>query len=108
MAYQVEIGPSALREAEEAYLYIAQEAPDAAVKWFNSLVDTVYSLESLPNRCPLAPESADSDRQIRQLIYGKGSGRYRILFEITGSAVVRVLHIRHGARERISAEEINP
>ena len=32
MAYQVEIGPSALREAEEAYLYIAQDTPDAAVE----------------------------------------------------------------------------
>ena len=106
MAYQVEIGPSALREAEEAYLYIAQDAPDAAIEWFNSLVDAVYSLEDFPNRCPFAPESSDLDRQIRQLIYGKQSGRYRILFEITGSAVVRILHIRHGARERISAEEI--
>jgi len=32
MAYQVGIGPSALREAEEADLYLAQDAPEAAIE----------------------------------------------------------------------------
>ena len=32
LEYQVEIGSSALREAEEAYLYTAQDSPDAAVE----------------------------------------------------------------------------
>ncbi len=30
MGYRIEIGPSALREAEEAYLYIGQDAPKSA------------------------------------------------------------------------------
>ena len=32
MADQVEIGPSALREAEEVDLYLAQDTPEAAVE----------------------------------------------------------------------------
>lgn len=107
MAYQVEIGPSALRESEEAYLYIAQDAPDAAVEWFNGLVDAVYSLEDLPSRCSLAPESEEAGRQIRQLLYGKRGGRYRILFVLAGDDVVRVPHIRHGGRENLAAEDID-
>lgn len=107
MAYQVEIGPSALREAEQAYLYITQDAPDAAVEWFNGLVDAVYSLEDFPSCCPLAPESDEAERQIRQLLYGKRSGRYRLLFVITDSGVVRVLHIRHSARANLAAEDID-
>ena len=107
MAYRIEISPSALREAEEAYLYIAQEAPESAVAWFNSLVDAIYSLEELPNRCPPAPESEEAKQTIRQLLYGKLSGRYRILFVITESEVVRVLHIRHGARDHLAMEEID-
>lgn len=107
MAYQVEIGPSALREAEEAYLYIARDASEAAIEWFNGLVDAIYSLEDFPNRCLLAPESEEAGRQIRQLLYGKRSGRYRILFVITPDDIVRVLHIRHGARENLAAGDID-
>lgn len=96
-----------MQEAEDAYLYIARDAPEAAVLWFNGLVDAIYSLEDLPGRCLPAPEAEEAGREIRQLLYGKRSGRYRILFVITSDDVVKVLHIRHAARENLASGEID-
>lgn len=52
---------------------------------------------SQPQRYRLAPESTELRREIRQLLHGKRSGRYRVLFEIRGTTV-HVLHVRHGRR----------
>lgn len=38
--------------------------------------------------------------EIRQLIYGRRRGQYRVLFAIHEDAV-EVLHVRHGARAPI-------
>jgi hypothetical protein len=42
---------------------------------------------------------------VRQLLYGKRQGVYRILF-LMGTDTVRIISIRHGARQRLRAEEI--
>ena len=67
-------------------------------RWFNGLIDAINSLELYPLRCPIAPESDEFEEQIRQLLYGKRGRAYRILFTVAGETV-RVLHVRHGARQ---------
>ncbi|MBI5091289.1 MAG: type II toxin-antitoxin system RelE/ParE family toxin [Candidatus Hydrogenedentes bacterium] len=42
--------PLAVQRACDAARYIAEEAPSAAEKWVDRLVDAVSSLESLPRR----------------------------------------------------------
>ncbi len=101
MVLRVEISPSALADAEEAFLWIQQESPAIADEWYNGLVDAILSIENFPNRCPLAPESEDIGREIRQLLYR----RHRILFSVTGD-VVQVFRIRHTARDRLSPDEL--
>jgi len=101
MVLRVEISPSALADAEEAFLWIQQESPAIADEWYNGLVDAILSLENFPNRCPLAPESEDIGREIRQLLYR----RHRILFSVTGD-VVQVFRIRHTAQDSLSSEEL--
>jgi len=64
-------------------------------------VDAILSLENFPNRCPLAPESEDIGREIRQFLYK----RHRILFGVTGD-VVQVFRIRHTARNKLSPDEL--
>jgi hypothetical protein len=51
----------------------------------------------MPARCALAPENEDFPFEVRQLLYGSGHHRYRILFTVEDD-VVSVLHIRHGRR----------
>ena len=94
--YEVQITEQAESEADKAYIWIKEQSPDNASGWWNGLVDAILSLEELPERCPFAPESEWFDEEIRQLLYGKRTGCYRILYTIQERSVV-VLHIRHAA-----------
>lgn len=100
MNYKVELTEQAEREANEAYDWIAEQSPPNAINWFNGLVDAVETLQSFPERCPVAPESEDVGREIRHLIYGK----YRILFAIEITTVF-VLHVRHGAQKYLTKDD---
>jgi len=111
MAYRVDISPSALQDAEDAYLWIKRRAPSRAAAWYEGLLEAVYGLEEMPARCPTAPESKDLGITIRQLLYGKKGSVYRILFAIghddsTGEDVVRIFRIQHSARLKATPEEI--
>ena len=88
----------ALHDIAEARLWLAEREPDTADRWFNSIYDTIGSLEILPERCPLAPESKSLNAEIREIFHGRRHhNKYRILFIVTESEV-HVLHVRHGAR----------
>ena len=91
--YAVIVEDPAITDVEEAYLHIKKEAPLSAERWFNRLFKAIYSLESMPFRCPLAPENDVFDEEIRHLIFGS----YRIIFTVSHKAVY-VLHIRRAAR----------
>jgi plasmid stabilization system protein ParE len=104
MKYQVDVTDQADAEVEEAYLWILERSPEGAACWWNGLETAILSLEEMPTRCPLAPETKEFAEKIRELLYGKREHRYRILFTIREQTVV-VLHIRHGAREYLKGEE---
>ena len=104
--YRLIIQPPAFDDLDEAYQWISEQAPDAAARWFNGFDEAFQTLSKLPERCGLAPENDVVEPEIRQLLYGRRSGVYRVLFTITGSEV-RVLHIRHAARQTMTAEEIH-
>ena len=98
--YRVDITGAAEAELEEAYLWIREESPERAARWRIGLLKQIERLEKLPERCPLAPENAFFVEEIRQLLYGRRSGVYRILFTIEKDRVY-VLHIRHGAQQML-------
>ncbi len=100
MIHYVIIQPNAEAALDAACLYRRERAPDAAARWFAGFVEAIYSLESFPERCPLAPENEHFSEEIRQLLYGAGRDVFRILFTIKGDAV-HVLHIRHGAQRYV-------
>ena len=97
MKFAVEITDTAWAEIEEAYDWLAQRAPSAAARWKDNLLAAIDTLETFPGRCSIAPESEYSEREVRQLLYGKRQRKYRVLFEIRDKMVV-VLRVRHGAR----------
>ena len=99
MSYEVFTSETAEAEAEEAYLWLNRLSPKFAGRWYDGLLDAVATLDTFPNRCPLAPENDDfPDSEVRQLIYRNGRTIYRILFCVIEPNLVRVLHIRHSAR----------
>ena len=94
----------AQRDIAEAHLWLAEREPNAADRWFNSIYDTIGSLEVFPARCPLAPESKTLRTEIREIFHGRRQHKYRILFTVTENEV-HVLHVRHGARLALGESE---
>ena len=86
-SYEVIIERPAQDDMDKAYAWIDAEAPQAAVAWYDGLVDAVKTLRSFPRRCPLAPENDAFDEEIRQLLYGKSRYVYRVLFTVAGRRV---------------------
>ena len=105
MRFRVVIQPPAKLDIEAAYLYLREFSVGAANKWLNGIEKAIRSLEMWPRRFGLARESREFPEEIRQLIYGKRSGRYRILYVIRGRTV-HVLHVRHGARRTLGPDEV--
>jgi toxin ParE1/3/4 len=84
------------------YLFQRISADDsAATRLFNGVEKAIYTLEQLPRRCPVAPESKRAKRRLRQLLYGAKRDVYRVIYEIDESSkVVRVLTIRLEAMDK--------
>ena len=107
MTYRVEISGRVLRDLETLYLEKYVSDSSAATHWFEGLREAIASLGSLPNRCPLAPESADTTRDLHQLLCGNKPHFYRIIHEIDEKDQrVGVYHIRHGARQSLTVSAI--
>jgi len=103
MAYQVEISPLALADIDEAYLWLYEQSPRTAARWFRGLRKAIDSLETNPERCSFTPESDAFEGELRQLLYGRRRGVYRILFTVAGDAV-QVHRVRHGSRRFLKPE----
>ena len=55
--FRVVIQPPASAEMEQAFLWIAEQNPEAAAKWFHGLEAAIQGLATMPERCPVAPEN---------------------------------------------------
>jgi plasmid stabilization system protein ParE len=107
MAYRVDLARNAEADLEELYLWVVGRAPQQGAAWFNGLEHAILALDQNPDRCPVAHESIDPDRPVRVLSYGRRSHVYRIFFTVDHRAkVVRVVHVRRGARQRPTADEL--
>lgn len=103
MKYRIEYTLRAIDDLESAFQWIGQDSPRHAAKWRGGMLNAIESLSHFPKRCPLAPENDAFKSEIRQLLYGKNHGIYRILFTIQKRTVF-ILHIRHTARNLIGTE----
>ena len=100
MTYRVELTDRASRDLARLYEEKNADESEAAVRWYNDLEKTVYTLTHLPRRCPAAPEARKSSRPLRHLLYGRKPHVYRVIYEIDEKQkTVWVLTIRHGAME---------
>ncbi|HBE83862.1 MAG TPA: type II toxin-antitoxin system RelE/ParE family toxin [Pyrinomonadaceae bacterium] len=89
--YRVVFTEESLRDIANSFEWGCQEWGEAlARRWYATLRShTRKTLMRFPLGQPLAPESDEAGREIRQLMFG----RYRILYDIK-EGIVRVLHVR--------------
>ncbi|MEX2215447.1 MAG: type II toxin-antitoxin system RelE/ParE family toxin [Phycisphaeraceae bacterium] len=93
MKFTVIIEELAEADADEIHDYLSRYSVLNADRWFRGLLDACTSLEEMPNRFKLAPESDRFDFDVRQMNFGV----YRVYYRVDGDKV-RIMHIRHGAR----------
>lgn len=82
-----------------------QSATAAGAKWLANLTDAIARLETMPERCAIARESADLDLEIREILIGRRHGTHRVLFRIE-RRTVHILRIWHAARDAITPSDI--
>ena len=78
--------------------YIAADNPRRALSWLEEVEAKVLKLDHFPEAHPHARENDNHAVELRQLLFGKGRYKYRVIFTIRDSEVV-VLDIRHASRE---------
>ena len=112
MAYKVKLTARAEADAYAAYEYIGEFSPQSAEKWLRLLFLAIATLEEMPSRCPLIAEAQEIGRPFRQLLYGKRTQTYRIIFDIQEQSeeevCVRVLRIWHGSQDKVISTDIDP
>ncbi len=82
-----------------------QGAVSAASHWHERLLAAVATLAREPQRCPIAPEAEELEIELRELLFGRRRGVYRILFIIEQRTVI-VVPIRHSARDALRPEDL--
>ena len=103
MAYDINITARAERDFAGLFDEIHAGYSETAWTWYRGLKDAILSLEKLPNRCPATPENP----QLRHLLYGRKPGVYRVIYRVLEKQKhVEVLHIRHGARRKLTAADL--
>ena len=105
MTFEIEYTAHAQSELEDVYLWIKARAPGSAARWRDDLIAKVESLATDPGRHRLAPESRRFSVEIRQLLFRKHRGQFRILFTISGKCVV-ILSVRHHSRRPLEEGDL--
>ncbi len=77
--------------------YIARDNPSRALSWVGEVEKRVMQLDTFPEALPYARENENYPIELRQLVFGRGRSKYRVIFTVKSDEVV-VLDIRHSAR----------
>lgn len=107
MTYAIEFTDVADMEVQDILFWMLGRSPSWAARWQQGFEEAVNSLREFPERNQEAPDTAHLSVTVRQHLYEK----YRILYALVDAdgdgilEVVRILHVRHGARRPLNQEE---
>lgn len=96
--FEVELTPVAYDELAAAFAYRSRTTNAvSASDWVRRLLAAAHTLRTMPERCGRAAEAETTGLDVRELLFGKKQGIYRIVFTIH-PGVVWVRHIRRASR----------
>jgi plasmid stabilization system protein ParE len=81
VTYRIVVTATARANAIEAFTWLAGRSPDAAARWYDGLQKAISKLKKMPERYPIAQdESEQLGITLRQMLYGRRKGVYRLFF----------------------------
>jgi len=95
--YRVIITPRAGVDLEAIYDYIARESAQNAAAMVTRILDALEPLKQFPHRTVVERQSRKLRHPVRSLPVPPYIVYFRVLDD---QRVIRVLHVRHGARRR--------
>lgn len=104
--YRIEIDVRVSEDIDQALIWFQEQALYKVEEWFDALAIEIHSPETMPERCPLAPENGrwEPESELHQLLLNRYPSAYRILFTVIGDAF-RILQVRRGARRYLFESE---
>jgi len=106
VTFHVNVTARARRDIEEVVEVFAVSAPLSVARWQDRIWSAMSQLAFTPTRYALAAEADDLGIELRELIFGKRSGAYRILFTVTGQTV-RIMHVRRASRGPLTLDDLS-
>ena len=98
MKYRVVVTARARADALKAFLWLADQSPDVAERWYAGLEKAIGTLKTFPKRHSIAEdESEQLGVTVRQMLYGRRRGIYRVFFSVEGDTVT-LHYVRHSAQ----------
>ncbi len=98
MTYRVVFTVRARAEVVEQFRYLADRSPDAAARWYTGLEKAIAKLSTMPERHPIAEDETEQlGITLRQMLYGRRRGIFRILFSIEDDTVT-LHYVRQSAQ----------
>jgi plasmid stabilization system protein ParE len=98
VTYRIIFTPRARADAVQVFRSLSERSPDAAARWYVGLEKAIAKLSKNPERYPVAEdESEQVGITLRQMLYGRRRGVYRILFSIEGETIT-LHYVRHSAQ----------
>ena len=105
MNYRINLTPEAQAAIDRDIAYVrARALPEVAERWYQSLMEAIESLSSMPTRCAVIPEQWLFDVEHRHLLYGRRHHERRIIFFVDEDTV-HIVHYRHGNLPPLSGQQ---
>jgi plasmid stabilization system protein ParE len=98
VTYRVVFTAKARADVIEQFRYLADRSPAAAARWYAGIEKAVAKLGTQPERHPIAHDETERfGITLRQMLYGRRPGVFRILFSVENDTVT-LHYVRHSAR----------
>ncbi len=93
-SYKVKIYPTAQQDLAEIVAYLNTLSPDAALRYYDMLVEEIAGLSTMPERCPHPRDLALTAKGYRYLIVKD----YLVFYMVVGDTV-QIHRILYGRRD---------
>ena len=94
--YDIKIYPAAAQDLKDIVNYLNTLSPQAALNYYDLLIEKISSLSQMPERCPKPKDLALAARGYRYLLVNS----YMVFFVVSGKTVQirRILYARRNYR----------